>query len=59
MHVQSELGYWSQNSFIQVLGANPEREVTGIEVIWFDGTKQTITVSEGKRKYRIAYPKEE
>lgn len=52
--VQAGSGYWSQNSFTQVLGA--EAEVEQIEVVWFDGRRQTIETTEGKKDYVISHP---
>lgn len=54
--IQSGSGYWSQNSFTQVLGVRLDREVSGIEVQWFDGRSQTAEVTEGQREYVIEYP---
>lgn len=52
--VQAGSGYWSQNSFTHILGA--EEEVEQIEVTWFDGRRQTIEVTEGKKNYLISHP---
>ncbi len=53
--VQSGSGYWSQNSFTQVLGIQHGKEVRSIEVKWQDGTRQTVTVKEGLKEYQISY----
>jgi hypothetical protein len=53
--VQSGSGYWSQNSFTQVLGIQTGKEVRSIEVRWQDGTRQTVTVREGLKEYQISY----
>jgi enediyne biosynthesis protein E4 len=47
-------GYWSQNSFTQVLGASSAPQ--GIEVIWFDGTTQIVNIEDGIMDYMISYP---
>lgn len=52
--VQAGSGYWSQNSFTQILGA--EEEVAHIEVVWFDGRRQTIQVTGDKKDYVISHP---
>lgn len=51
--VQAGSGYWSQNSFTHILGA--EAEVEQIEVNWFDGTHQVVEVTENKKDYLISY----
>lgn len=53
--VQSGSGYWSQNSFTQILGAAKGKEVRGIEVQWPDGTRQTVNVKEDQKEYTISY----
>lgn len=47
-------GYWSQNSFTQILGfdSNPK----SIEVKWFDGTLQIVEIVEGQMDYVINHP---
>lgn len=52
--VQAGSGYWSQNSFTQVMGAGAE--VESIEVRWFDGSRQIVDVQDGKMEYVISYP---
>jgi hypothetical protein len=52
--IQAGSGYWSQNSAIQVMGyaKRPQK----IEVIWFDGHKSYINVSQGNGQfYTIKY----
>ncbi|MFH5885419.1 FG-GAP-like repeat-containing protein [Halalkalibaculum sp. DA3122] len=55
-YVQSGAGYWSQGSFIQVLGAG-STGAAEIEIRWFDGTTQTVDLEDGKWDYAIDYPK--
>jgi hypothetical protein len=43
--VQAGSGYWSQNGAVQVLGTDPAKTVEAIEVVWFDGTRETATVA--------------
>lgn len=52
--IQAGSGYWSQNSFAQVLGTAGDPEA--IEVTWFDGTEQSIEVSDANQSYEIHYP---
>jgi enediyne biosynthesis protein E4 len=54
--IQAGSGYWSQNSFTQVLGASSEP--ADIEINWFDGTHQTIEIENGVMDYIISYPQE-
>ena len=51
--IQSGAGYWSQNSFTQIMGA--KSDVKEIEIFWFDGRNQTVPVVDGKRNYLISY----
>ncbi|MDX1640782.1 MAG: ASPIC/UnbV domain-containing protein, partial [Balneolaceae bacterium] len=53
--IQSGSGYWSQNSFTQVLGVKDGKQVSGIEVRWFDGQSQTVNVSGEQREILIEY----
>lgn len=53
--IQSGSGYWSQNSYAQVLGAGDHRPVE-IEVSWFDGAVQSIPVDENQSNYMITHP---
>ncbi|MDR8390083.1 FG-GAP-like repeat-containing protein [Aliifodinibius sp. S!AR15-10] len=53
--IQAGSGYWSQNSFSQVLGAKTNAEVSGIEVHWFDGRTQTVDVTGGQKEFVITY----
>lgn len=52
--IQSGNGYWSQNSFTQILGA--KEEVDQVEVFWFNGTVQTVDVQTENFDYVISYP---
>lgn len=54
--IQSGSGYWSQNSFTQVLGATTIPR--GIEINWFDGTSQFVEIENGVMDYLITYPNE-
>ncbi|MDZ7694925.1 MAG: FG-GAP-like repeat-containing protein [Balneolaceae bacterium] len=51
--IQAGSGYWSQNSFTQVLGMN--KQVSEIEVHWFDGKRQSVNAEQGKVEYVISY----
>ena len=55
--IQAGSGYWSQNSSVQVMGA--AKKVAKIEVDWFDGTKQQISVKPSTMDYVIHYPGKE
>ncbi len=55
--IQAGSGYWSQNSFTQVMGA--AGDVAKIQVTWFDGRKQTVEVEDGKKEYQISFPGDE
>jgi enediyne biosynthesis protein E4 len=52
-YIQSGGGYWSQNSFTQVLGASGEP--AHIEVKWFDGTTGTVDIETDRLEYEILY----
>ncbi|MDR8393430.1 FG-GAP-like repeat-containing protein [Aliifodinibius sp. S!AR15-10] len=52
--IQAGSGYWSQNSFTQVMGAGSD--VSQIQVNWFDGRQQTVEIEKGKMDYVISYP---
>lgn len=52
--IQSGSGYWSQNSYTQVLGFG-SRNPSAIEVKWFDGMTEEITIEQGKMDYIILY----
>jgi len=51
--IQAGSGYWSQNSVVQIMGA--AQKVAKIEVDWFDGSKQFVDASPGKKNYIITY----
>jgi hypothetical protein len=51
------VGYWSQGSSTQVLGA--AKPAAQIEVTWPDGQVDTRHVLEKERVYRIPYADEE
>jgi enediyne biosynthesis protein E4 len=53
--IQSGSGYWSQNSYTQVLGIGPNDPVA-IDVRWFDGTRQSVPIETGKIDYLIIHP---
>lgn len=46
-------GYWSQNSFTQVLGYR--QGASQIEVTWPDGKKETVDIVSGQMNYEILY----
>jgi len=46
-------GYWSQNSFTQVLGLRPG--ASQIEVTWPDGEKDMVDIVPGQLDYEIVY----
>jgi len=52
--IKAGSGYWSQNSFTQVLGMN--QEVEKIEVRWFNNRKQTVDITGSQKNYVISYP---
>jgi len=52
--IQAGSGYWSQNSFTQVMGF--DESPTAIEVTWFDGTVQTVEFNDGQMDYQVSYP---
>lgn len=54
--IQAGSGYWSQNSFTQILGAKAGLEAEQIEVAWFDGVSQTVDVTGEKKDYEIYHP---
>lgn len=51
--VQAGSGYWSQDGATQVLGR--AGTVEQIEVQWFDGRRDTVSVSEKQRTYVIQH----
>lgn len=51
--VQTAAGYWSQNSFTQVMGY--QTEPAQLEIKWFDGTIKTIPFKTGNLNYVISY----
>lgn len=51
--VQAGSGYWSQNSKIQIMGI--DKNLSSIEVKWFDGSIQKVNIEEYKQEYRIKY----
>ncbi len=51
--IQSGSGYWSQNSYVQVMGA--AKKVIAIDVNWFDGTKQQIQIKQSTMDYVVHY----
>lgn len=58
--IQSGSGYWSQNSFTQVLGtAASLGEVSEIEVVWYDGTVQSADIEPEQINYIISHPENE
>ena len=53
--IQAGSGYWSQNSFMQVLGIDKNKKPAKIEIRWFDDTKKTVDYTSGQRDYSIKY----
>jgi len=53
--IQAGSGYWSQNSFTQVLGYGEIRPVA-VEISWFDGTSQTMNLADEQKDYIITHP---
>lgn len=51
--ISTASGYWSQNSFTQVLGLR--QGASQIEVTWPDGKKETVDIVSGQRNYEILY----
>lgn len=53
--VQAGSGYWSQNSFTQVMGLYDGKKLDHIEVAWMDGSRDSIPATPGQREYEISY----
>ncbi|MCW9706365.1 FG-GAP-like repeat-containing protein [Fodinibius salsisoli] len=53
--IQAGSGYWSQNSYTQILGAPADREVSAIEVHWFNNETQIVDIKNGLKSYLIQY----
>ena len=53
--IQAGSGYWSQNSFTQVLGYNSGKKPISIEITWFDGSHETVKIVKNKMNYHINY----
>ncbi len=51
--VQTASGYWSQNSFTQVLGYRSEP--AQIEIKWFDGTEKSVLFESENLNYVVSY----
>lgn len=51
--LQAGSGYWSQNSFTQVMGT--DGVPVQIKVRWFDGSHKTVKIPEGKKNFVIRY----
>lgn len=54
--IQAGSGYWSQNSFTQILGYSSAKRPAAIDVYWFDGKRETVHIEKHKMKYTITYP---
>jgi hypothetical protein len=52
--IQAGSGYFSQDSFTQVMGSN--EQPTAIEITWFDGTVQIVEMVSGQTDYNVSYP---
>jgi len=53
--IQAGSGYWSQNSYTQIMGLNKTAQLKGIEVTWFNGTKELVKAQKNKWTYVIRY----
>jgi hypothetical protein len=53
--IQAGSGYWSQNSFTQIMGINSSKRVDQISVTWFDGNTDSISVDSNQWEYEISY----
>lgn len=51
--IQAGSGYWSHNSKVQVLGSKGDPEL--IEIIWFDGSRDSVGIEGDKMEYVISY----
>lgn len=51
--IQSGSGYWSQNSYTQVMGISGDP--VQIEITWFDGTTRLVDVEPEEGYYEILY----
>lgn len=51
--IQVGSGYWSQNSTTKVLGSSGK--AIAIEVNWFNGSVDTVGISDNKREYLINF----
>ncbi len=56
--IQSGSGYWSQNSYTQVMGTG-ENKIKEIEIHWFDGKILTVEAIPGQLNYIIPHPEAE
>lgn len=56
--IQAGSGYWSQNSFTQVLGYG-EASPVSVEITWFDGTSQSVELVVERKEYIIHHPEYE
>jgi hypothetical protein len=53
--IQAGSGYWSQNSFIQVMGYTASSKPTAIMVKWPNGIKEKVNTQPKKWNYVISY----
>jgi len=51
--VQAGSGYWSQNSYTQILGFQDLKQPSKIEVTWPNGKRQVVPIEKNKMKYII------
>jgi len=56
--IQSGSGYWSQNSYTQIMGAG-ENIIKEIEIIWFDGEISSVDAFPDQLNYIITHPEAE
>lgn len=53
--IQSGSGYWSQNSFTEIMGTG-NKTVKEIEIKWYDGTIERTDIVSGEMNYKIMHP---
>lgn len=53
--IQAGSGYWSQNSFVQVIGSRKESQPVAITIEWPDGRTQDVPLQPEKQDYQIEY----
>jgi hypothetical protein len=53
-YIKSGTGYWSQDSFTQILGAG-RNDIMGVEVNWFDGNRDFTEFTSGYDEHTIEH----